>query len=247
MYQVEYTALKYYNSVVTGECMCVGMLYNNLTTGQRDFRHITNFSRFKAFDDEADTNFVKLYLQGIKNSVENNIFNFQSFDLSGFTRFYVNEFKFSEIITINIPEDENYIDNLTKIYLKFDFNKRQRLKISEEKRYIKQILKSKSIQFSKPKVNGGYNEEINFDYRFDNIGVKLFSFDKKKNLKKLIPVAKQWSFTAEELEKEFKTIFIYEASTMDNDNLDIILKILKKHADVYQLDEGLEFLLKQLG
>ena len=43
MYQVEYASLKYYNNVISEECLYIGMLFHNLTTGKRDFRYISNF------------------------------------------------------------------------------------------------------------------------------------------------------------------------------------------------------------
>ena len=33
MYKIEYAALKYYNNVLTDECLYIGMLFHNLTTG----------------------------------------------------------------------------------------------------------------------------------------------------------------------------------------------------------------------
>lgn len=121
---VEYTALKYYNSAVSEECLYIGMLYNNITTGQRNFKYISNFKRFQAFDDEADINFIKLYLKGLKDQVENNIFNYQTYDLHEFTKIFVNEFRFSDIMKIEVNENEDYINDLTKIYLKYDYNKK---------------------------------------------------------------------------------------------------------------------------
>lgn len=42
-YRVEYASLKYYNNVISEECLYIGMLFHNLTTGKRDFRYISNF------------------------------------------------------------------------------------------------------------------------------------------------------------------------------------------------------------
>lgn len=42
MYQVEYASLKYYNNIISEECLYIGMLFHNLTTGKRDFRYISN-------------------------------------------------------------------------------------------------------------------------------------------------------------------------------------------------------------
>ena len=129
------------------------MLFHNRTTGKRDFRYISNFKRFQSFDDEADADFVKLYLAGIKQQVEENIFNYNNpFSISEFTRIYVNEFRFSDVTSIEVSEDENYVDNLTKMYLKFDFNKSKRLSQSEERKYIRKILSSTNATFSVPKI-----------------------------------------------------------------------------------------------
>ena len=128
MHQVEYAALKYYNNVISEECLYIGMLFHNLTTGKRDFRYISNFKRFQSFDDEADVDFVKLYLAGIKQQVEENIFNYNNaFSISDFTKIYVNEFRFSNTTLMEVEDEEDYVDKLTKMYLKFDFSKDKRL------------------------------------------------------------------------------------------------------------------------
>ena len=75
MYHIEYAALNYYHSPISDECLCVGVLFHNVTNGQRDFKYISNFQRFHAFDDEANIDFVKLYLRGIKGEVETSVFN----------------------------------------------------------------------------------------------------------------------------------------------------------------------------
>lgn len=246
MFQVEYAALKYYNNVVSDECLYIGMLFHNLTTGQRDFRYISNFKRFQAFDNEADVDFVKLYLAGIKQQVEVDIFNYQfDFSIAEFTKIYVNEFRFSDVTVMEVEESENYVENLTKMYLKFDFSKDKRLSNSEEKKYIRKILSSTNVAFSTPKISGTYEESVKFDYIIGNVAIKLFSF-KEKDAAKLIPSAKQWAFSADELKDRYKIIFLY-----DDDNhspqLKIVIQILKKHADVYQLQDGLDYVLKAIS
>ena len=87
MSKIEYAALKYYNNIISEECLYIGMLYHNLTTGKRDFRYISNFGRLQSFDDEADIDFIKAYLEGIKQQVENNIFNYNdSFSIESFSK-----------------------------------------------------------------------------------------------------------------------------------------------------------------
>ena len=222
------------------------MLFHNLTTGKRDFRYISNFKRFQSFDDEADIDFVKLYLAGIKQQVEENLFNYKTdFSISNFTKIYVNEFRFSDVTTMEVEENEDYVEALTKMYLKFDFSKEKRLSNSEEKKYIRKILSSSNVAFSSPKVFGAYDESVNFDYIIGNIAIKLFSF-KEKDAKKLIPSAKQWAFSAEELKERYKIVFLYDDET-NSPQLNIVMEILKKHASVYQLQDGLDYVLKAIS
>ena len=47
MSRIEYAALKYYNNIISEECLYIGMLYHNLTTGKRDFRYISNFGHYR--------------------------------------------------------------------------------------------------------------------------------------------------------------------------------------------------------
>ena len=79
------------------------ILYNNITTRQRDFRYISDFKRFKSFDNEADINFIKTYLKGIKTQVENNIFNYCSlFDINKYIKIFVNEIRFTDVMKMKI-------------------------------------------------------------------------------------------------------------------------------------------------
>ena len=209
MQQVEYAALKYYNNAISEECLYIGMLFHNLSTGKRDFRHISNFKRFQAFDDEADVSFVRSYLNGIKQQVEVNLLNYNhKFSISDFKKIYINEFRFSDVQTIEVSEEEDYVDDFTKMYLRFDISKNKRLSQKEERRILRQVLSTSNAVFSTPKISGTYNESVNFDYIIGNVAIKLFSF-KEKNGIKLIPVAKQWAFSADELKDRYKVVFVF--------------------------------------
>lgn len=246
MYQVEYAALKYYNNIISDECLYIGMLFHNITTGKRDFRYISNFKRFQSFDDEADIDFVKLYLAGIQQQVQVNIWNYQNdFSIADFTRIYVNEFRFSDVSTIEVEENEDYVENLTKMFLKFDFSKEKRLSHSDEKKYIRRILSSSNIPFSIPRVSGSYEENVTFDYIIGNVAIKLFSF-KEKNANKLIPSAKQWAFSADELKDRYKIVFLYDEDNNSRE-WEIVLRILKRYADVYRVQDGLDYILKMIS
>ena len=214
MSHIEYSALNYYHSPVSDECLCLGVLFHNITTGQRDFKYISNFKRFQAFDDEADINFVRAYLVGIKEDVETSILNYKdSFDLHSYVKVFANEFRFSTIKKLNVDENEDYVDALTKVYLKYDLAKSQRLNSNEEKKLIKRVLETNNLEYSNGRISGEFND-------------------------------RQWSFAAGELAGVKKVLFIYDSDFEDRDNLKIIINILSKYAEVLQMDEGMDYILK---
>ncbi|MCM1174114.1 MAG: hypothetical protein NC341_03580 [Blautia sp.] len=243
MNHIEYSALNYYHSPVSDECLCLGILFHNITTGQRDFRYISNFKRFQMFDDEADVNFVKAYLAGIKEDIENSVLNYhKSFELQSYIKVFANEFRFSTIKRLQVDEREDYIENLTKIYLKYDLAKAQRLNNNEEKKLIRRVLETNHLAYTNGRIFGEFNDEIPFDYQLDKLCIKHFSF-KGKNLRRIISSARQWSFAAGEMAGVKKVLFIYDSDFEDRDNLRIIINILSKHAEVLQMDKGMDYIL----
>lgn len=244
MNRIEYSALNYYHSPISDECLCLGILFHNITTGQRDFRYISNFKRFQVFDDEADINFVKTYLMGIKEDVENSILNYKdSFELQSYIKVFANEFRFSTIKKLNVGEKEDYIENLVKIYLKYDLAKSQRLNSNEEKKLIRRVLETNNLKYGNGKISGEFDDEIPFDYQLDNLCIKHFTF-KGKNLRRVISNARQWSFAAGEIAGIKKVLFIYDSDFEDKENLKIIINILSKHAEVLTMDDGMDYILK---
>lgn len=159
------------------------------------------------------------------------------------TEVFANEFKFSTIKKLNVGENEDYVDALTKVYLKYDLAKSQRLNRNEEKKLIKCVLETNNLEYSNGRISGEFNDEIPFDYQLENLCIKHFSF-KGKNLRRVISNARQWSFAASEMAGVKKVLFIYDSDFEDRDNLKIIINILSKHAEVLQMDEGMDYILK---
>lgn len=239
---IQYAGLKYYNSCVSDECLYIGMLFNDITTNTRIFKSIKNFRRLQSFDDEISIDFFKAYLKSIKEEVECSIFNFkEKFNMEEYVKYYTNEIRFSDIKTVE-TDDDSFIENTCKIFLKFDYEKKDRLNKDTEKKYIKQILKSKNISFTTNPVAGKYNELINFDVATDEYGIKFFSFENKE-LNRLITNAKAWSYSAEELKGSIKSIFLYDLDFTESKEFNAIINILKKNADaVMPISNGIEFI-----
>ncbi len=248
MPNVSFSILSYYPSFMTNENINIGILFYVEENKQVNFCPIRKWDRAKAFDDELDIDFMKDYLKGIADEVENHLFNYHSgFDFEGFIKFYVNEYKFSSIQTIQTENTETFIDNTKKIYLKFDFEKKDRLNKQQEHQYINNLLKASDIQYTKKKIKGGYNENIKYDYIIGEYAVKLFTFE-GKNLAYLISSAKTWAYNAAEMEDQYKTIFIYDKEMKDLEYFDSIINILSQNAfRVLALQEGIEYLLSLKG
>lgn len=246
MEKISYAVLKYYNSIISEECLCVGVAFQNLSTGERYFNYIKNYQRLQVFDDEIDTNFVKLYLGSIREEIECNILDHDiDFDLNLYVKTYVNEFKFSKVFTAE-TDDEYFIQNITKLYLKYDYDRKERLPKNTEQKYIRQIIRSSNKNFTSRNVIGKRSEPIGYDYHNDEYAIKLFSF-KDKTLSKLISSAKMWSYNALEMSDTKKTIFLYDMDITESTDFSIIFDILSEHAyKIMPFEDGIEFITSVL-
>lgn len=242
MERISYAVLKYYNSIISEECLCVGIAFQNLSTGERYFNYIKNYQRLQIFDDEIDTNFVKLYLGSIQEEIEPNIFNFNTpFDLNLYVKNYVNEFKFSKVFTTD-TDDPLFVQNITKLYLKYDYDRKERLSKNTEQKYIRQIIRSSNKNFTSRPVIGKKREPINYDYQNDEYAIKLFSF-KDKTLSRLMSSAKTWAYNAQEMSDTKKTIFLYDIDITESKDFSIIFDILAEHAyKIMPFEDGIEFI-----
>lgn len=247
MRKIEYACLKYYNSILSDECLYLGVLFHDLSSDERVFKYMKNFKRLEMFDDEIDIEFLKLYLEGIRQETENNILNTESFDMNSYIYFFSNEFKFTDVKYYYAEDNEDYVNNLFKVYLKYDLNRSQRANIEEEKRIIRKVLLENNVKLLNNKVKGIHNENIEYDFIMENYAIKYMDL-KKKELTRLFASAKTWSYTANEMNHDFSTIFLYdydesEVNENDYDNYLAILNILKENANVFSVEKGLEYLL----
>lgn len=241
-YKIEYSPLNYYHSQVSNECLCLGVLFHNITTSERDFYYISNFKRFQAFDDEADVDFIKAYLKSIKEDISSSLFsNKEDFSLNEYKKVFVNDFKFQRTITVESNNYKSTVNDIYKLYLKYDLEQKKRLSKANEKEIIRNILIAQSFDYTTGKIKGLYNDDISFDYISNNLYVKYFSFN-SNTLKKQIPTARNWSFIAEEVKDKGNVLFIYDSDASENNDLKSILNILGKNAKITKLSEASEVL-----
>lgn len=246
MYKIQFSVLSYYPSIVTNENINVGILFHNLSTNERKFHILKNWKRLEKFDDELDIDFIRQYLIGIKNECELNIFNHnEKFSLNDYVRFYINELRFCPVKEANVSEEnvETFINDTEKVYMRYDFEKRERLSKESEVNYIKKIMKSNNINYSAKEIKGKYEDKIKFDYIVGDYGFKNFIFE-GKNLNKMIMNAKAWAYNAESMKDKYKTIFVYDIEKNDSSNYHIINNILNEHAyDVMTSAKVLDFVI----
>lgn len=244
--QVKFSILSYFPSFITNESINVGILFHNIDNNIRVFETTTNWARIKAFDDELDIEYLKLILKGIENEVVNvDLTNYKKeFNLKEYTHFYVNELKFSDVMISNTDNFKEFIKDTKKVFLRYDYDRKDRPNIQQQISYIKNLLKDNSIDYEIKDVKGIFEENVRFDYIIDNYAFKLFTFENKR-LNNIISNAKSWAFTAEELKDTYKIVFIYDVEIKDNPIFNSIINILSKSAfKVMKLGEAIDFLLK---
>lgn len=244
--QILFSILSYHPSFITTESINVGILFHDIVNDIRIFETTSKWNRVKSFDDEVDVNYIKAILDGIKNEVENSSFfkHDEEFNMEQYIRFYVNELKFSEVVPANTDSLEDFIIETKKIFLRYDYDKKDRPNEKQQLKFVKEILKSKQIDYSSKNIIGKYNENIYFDYTIDDYVFKMFTFENKK-VSNQIFAAKSWAYNAEKIKPRYKTIFIYDIEKYDDPQYSSIMEILKDSGHkVLNLSEAIDFILK---
>ena len=113
---LQYSILKYAPVTSRSTHMTLGILFHEPTLEHREFRFITNLSRLSQFESEIDVAMVEKLLQGIKEDVESKRFD-KSFDIEDYTRFYLNDFCFESIETIEYDVLGEVIEGIVKTYI----------------------------------------------------------------------------------------------------------------------------------
>ncbi|MDO4764522.1 MAG: DUF3037 domain-containing protein [Eubacteriales bacterium] len=245
MSKIQFSVLSYFPSALTDENINIGIIFHNLDTGERQFRAIKNWKRLVTFDDEVDIEFMKKYLKGMKSEVETSLFNYnKSFCLKEYTRYYVNDVRFGKVQEVTAFDEKEFIETTHKIYLRFDFPKKERVNTEKEIKYIKQLMHNNEIDFSSRPALGKYQEPISYDYRVGEYGFKTFTFENKKDAGRMIQSAKAWAYNAHALKDKYKTIFVYDVEKVDLKNYSTVIKILNEHAfKVIVSGEVIDFIL----
>ena len=122
---LKYSILRYCPDPISGEQMNLGIIFYEDKEKIRKFRFIKNFKRLEAFDDEVDANIVKILLEGIKEEVEDEN---KEFCMEEYIKYYVNAFNFSEVRTSLYENVEDTMEQLFKMYFRFEYKEKDRPK-----------------------------------------------------------------------------------------------------------------------
>ncbi|TQB29134.1 DUF3037 domain-containing protein, partial [Enterococcus faecalis] len=196
--KINYSVCNYVPNVVRSESIIFGIVIHCPSKKYSKFYRIKNLRRLKAFDDEYDKEFINMmtetfsyYFDFPQETFDLDEYDEHRFDyiccdsfLHNITKYYVNEFKFSEIRKIysdefSLQED---INDLIRTYLYYDPPKGKRISNEEIKRLLNKEFKNLKL---KSYVNDGKvldlaNKPI-ADFEYSDTIIKALSFDYKRH------------------------------------------------------------------
>lgn len=244
-----YSVLRYVPEQHREEFINIGLVFHSPEDRYVNIQFTTNFSRVRKFDDELDTNFLKVILRGLESEFtlsstisgpsESDLADRKFLDKS--TMFYVNQLQFSKvksIISSNYLKDE---EDLFKTFVYFDAHKEKRITRQRVKSLLSKVFSEneRQFQYQKDLEIKLDNDDINVDFVFkkptrtgtkNNI-LNSLSFDYAPSQEKnALTLAKEWHWNInkmQDLQKQNKYINKYIDSESDLDFTTIVLQSKK--------------------
>jgi len=198
---------------IRDEKLNIGLVYHSPTDGFLRIKFTKKLHRVKSFHDEMDMDFYRMYTQNIIDEFTPSIFNkIDLFDeklIEKLSYNYVNTFYFS-IRSISILEDMNaHFEDLFNTLVYYDEKIKNRPSTYKRNRLIAETYYNDeefSLTYSE-KISGRFKEKINFDFKINNVFVRIFEFN-DSNLIQMIDQVKVWVYNSKIIEDKF--IFIVE-------------------------------------
>lgn len=244
---MKYTVLRYFPSKIAGESINLGIIFVSEDNEERAFAHVQKWNRLKAFDDEVNLDLVKLLLEQIKDDVDGTLLNCEKkFELERYIRNYVNEFSFGTIERFPYESFQDAKEQIQKLYLRFDYDKKARLNKSEEKEIIERILCGSGLDFKKRvSVTDELTDTLVYDYMIGDYGIKFLNLD-NKNLSRMMQTVRAWAWTCANSRKVCPVIILNytgDAEGKTSEQMQSVHRILKSASEhVYNIEEGIAFL-----
>ena len=229
MINVDYSVLCHYPSIVSKDCLTLGIVFHDRSNNIGDFKSIKKWDRAKAFNDSLDIEMIKLQLECIKDEIKD-FTKEENFDLDKYTKFYVNELKFTEVNNVFINESfEEFMELCVRQYMPLDLDKDKRPNKEEQAQFIKKLMKISNIEYTQGTIKGEFDENINFDFIIGDYAFKIFRFEGREE-NRVINNVKTWAYNCIELKGFYKVISIIDLDTLE-ENYKSIYKILTKESD----------------
>lgn len=241
MYNVQFSVLCNYPSLVSKDCISIAVLFFNIDTKECRLRTISNWKRVQTFNDELDIELVKLQLYGMEKEIHE-IAKEPNFELKDYTKFYVNVLKFSDVVTIKTDNFDEFVDESSRQYLFLDYDRKQRPSVNEQVKFIKKYLKSNDIDHMYKAINGAFNENIQFDFIVKNYAFKLFRFEGKKE-SRIMRNVKEWAYDAIKLKSKYYIVFIVDIDFNATQEYKTVLQILDEESyKVINFKDAIKFI-----
>jgi len=239
---IQYSVLGYSPSIISGENINLGVLICNSDNNRIEFHYTRQWDRVKKFDDELDIQGLKSALEDIKNDVETPVFSInRQFSIDAYTRDFVSELHFSKPLQIETDNIDNQILELRKIYLRFDFDKKDRITQDNEFKFVKSLFTGYGMAFKQnERVFGEFGVPISYDLIYNHYGIRYIRFD-NKDISKMINSIKAYAWDSKH-DHTITPIFIYSPENTNARNktyMDMSLRILNDVTEnVYSTDDA---------
>lgn len=116
MFDIDYSILCHYPSLVSKDCITLAILLFNRDTKETTLISTNNWNRVHLFNEDLDIDLIKLQLEGIEDEIVD-IAKGPKFSLEKYTKFYINDLKFTEIISTKADNFEDFVKKCSKQYL----------------------------------------------------------------------------------------------------------------------------------
>lgn len=218
MYEVKFSTLSYYPDLFLKSNLAVGVAFQIVGPYNEVYnvmKIIPQKSKIASFDDEIDINFVKLFLNGVKDEFENYHYD----KIEQYVVTFVNNFKFEKLqskLFTTLPEAKEFVEVTHKYILHLGIEKEKRLNEAEKKEYIASFLENKYENLRR-------RHSVQGKYRFDTFSPDFTVEDKNGQMisYKLINKSKQAvhnskAYLMHSLLNKQKVVFILE-DEMENE------------------------------
>ena len=248
-----YTTIEYFPKSFNDESINVAFIFHDATEGKMYFYRAKNKKRITSFDDEMTMEEYEMLMDTFERFVTSpfkiSLFNqhnnvvFDNNYLFSIKNSFLNEFRFSKIskiISENVKQD---VENLLKLSLYYDFEKKDRLKPEMVEKVLRKNI-IQQLQFNNKDyetdyaINDfGFGETIKVDFVFENTYIKILNLQSDKFTNK-INTAKAWAFNKKYFDDRKKRIVFALPIEPSSDAENAYVKILRStDAEVCYMDD----------